>query len=881
MMKNQLIRSAVLIFLSILLGLPYSALGQASYIRNIYATDCSLVYVEVCVQDAEGRYIHGLGSGDFRIYENSLPISSDRFRLLGDCPPESSLVDIVLLLDMSISMNDETAELEDNIPVFVAGLAGMDYRIAIVRYNGCEEEWDGRREVVRTWYTGGWRCSFGSSAPEWWASSLDEFECIFDASWEVTGGSGREEDQYGAVVYAIDNLSFRSGAKIIFILFTDERPQVDRACEPYLDYTDESLDSIVNILNRNGINFMPVTPRDGEFFWSAGDGDSPERRFYTGYLEAAERTGGAWFHLYSADYSALVDSIATEIASDTCCYFLSYVTPYFCTGLNTVSVEVTGYGISDSFYLSFCPPYSELLIPQPPGGITTCRYQEILIGFHQSRTRVDTTTLLLEVQGTNYSFTTSPGLSWLQDSILRYVPPSPWRHNDTVSFNLNRAYDDSGCPVGLTSGSFIVDTLPPEFSNEIPVTNSIVMTSIPSIMVNIHDDLAGVDPASAITSHTSVLVNGLTRSDYFTSWNGSALRFDGLSFLNGDSVNICIDSVWDNPDYDYCPSNHSFFCWHFKVETEGPLAAIIRPLPNTYSACVNQDIIITIIDEDGIVESSILLQVGGTPFRTTSPLLGFEAGSLLVFRPDSGFWANGQVVEVSLLEARDIYGNELQNPVAWSFTMDFTPPVSSFDQPGEIMIQDNTPLFYMQVYDSLSGTQPESVIVSINQLELNIQEFHWDCSEDSQGGFISINTELLNIVFSPGDTIEVCLYACDRPDYCPPNCSRHCWTFFIEPLVACFVHPNPFTPNGDGYNEIAIFDYPNMFSEGAELIIFSDRNVEVWRTHIESISSYSDLLGRSWQGLDQKGKLLPEGLYIYVIEKGGKVICNGTLILAR
>ena len=95
------------------------------------------------------------------------------------------------------------------------------------------------------------------------------------------------------------------------------------------------------------------------------------------------------------------------------------------------------------------------------------------------------------------------------------------------------------------------------------------------------------------------------------------------------------------------------------------------------------------------------------------------------------------------------------------------------------------------------------------------------------------------------------------------------------------MHPNPFTPDGDGINEIAVFDYPYMFSEDAELQIYDLRNVLVFSRHIDHISEASDFLSRSWDGRDKNGNPLPEGLYLWIIISNGEVVCNGTVVLAR
>jgi len=98
---------------------------------------------------------------------------------------------------------------------------------------------------------------------------------------------------------------------------------------------------------------------------------------------------------------------------------------------------------------------------------------------------------------------------------------------------------------------------------------------------------------------------------------------------------------------------------------------------------------------------------------------------------------------------------------------------------------------------------------------------------------------------------------------------------------SCLVFPNPFSPGGGDVNEYAVFDYPYMYSEPAELHIFDVRNREVFHKTIGPITNVSQYLRRNWYGKSNSGELLPEGIYLYVIERQGQVVCNGTVVIAR
>jgi len=136
-------------------------------------------------------------------------------------------------------------------------------------------------------------------------------------------------------------------------------------------------------------------------------------------------------------------------------------------------------------------------------------------------------------------------------------------------------------------------------------------------------------------------------------------------------------------------------------------------------------------------------------------------------------------------------------------------------------------------------------------------------------------------VFAPGETVCARIYAEDTTYYCADNVQDTTYCFFVEPDFGCLVHPNPFTPTMDGINEFAIFDYPYMLSEGADLKIYDMRNILVYERHIDAVTDPLYFIDRSWEGKDNSNQKLPEGLYIWLIVKNGEVVCNGTVVIAR
>jgi len=148
-------------------------------------------------------------------------------------------------------------------------------------------------------------------------------------------------------------------------------------------------------------------------------------------------------------------------------------------------------------------------------------------------------------------------------------------------------------------------------------------------------------------------------------------------------------------------------------------------------------------------------------------------------------------------------------------------------------------------------------------------------------GRLTFDPEIAGIEFITGDTVSIAVFTQDNPDYCDPNTSNYSWRFLIEPKITCNHYPNPITPNGDGINDVAVFDYPDMYSGSAELLIFDVRNILIYRATIGPVADIGDVANRLWDARDNSGQKVREGLYLYVIQKDGQTVCNGTLSVGR
>jgi gliding motility-associated-like protein len=120
------------------------------------------------------------------------------------------------------------------------------------------------------------------------------------------------------------------------------------------------------------------------------------------------------------------------------------------------------------------------------------------------------------------------------------------------------------------------------------------------------------------------------------------------------------------------------------------------------------------------------------------------------------------------------------------------------------------------------------------------------------------------------------LQACDISEGCSPNCTGglSCYKF-IKYQTECLSHPKPFTPNNDNINDVVFIEYPKRFEREATIKIYDVNNVEIKTVGVSSGSRYF------WDGKDSKNIPARQGVYIYVVEVEGEVVCTGTIVLAR
>ncbi|MBN1755169.1 hypothetical protein JW877_03045, partial [bacterium] len=267
------------------------------------------------------------------------------------------------------------------------------------------------------------------------------------------------------------------------------------------------------------------------------------------------------------------------------------------------------------------PPEFDIIEPLN-GYVTACDDQQIFIRMTDN-IAFDCSTVILEINGIQYSY--PDGMDY-SDSLLSFTAPLNWADYETVDVCITEGRDIFGISFRDLPfcWSFIVDLSGPFYRDFSPGAGETIQLAQPVISVYIEDYYTEVR-----TEDMLVFID-IQGGDSFTldtsqfSWNDTLLivstESNGIRFSGGEEITVCIHA-YDTPDY--CSSNLGDTCWTFFIVSGGPRAEALLPLNNEITACSDQAIFISLLDSNGVQESTILLTVEGESFRTTSDELTY------------------------------------------------------------------------------------------------------------------------------------------------------------------------------------------------------------------------------------------------------------------
>ncbi|RKZ30702.1 hypothetical protein DRQ36_04625 [bacterium] len=492
----------------------------------------------------------------------------------------------------------------------------------------------------------------------------------------------------------------------------------------------------------------------------------------------------------------------------------------------------------------------------------------------------------------------SPGVSWDGATVTfdptLAEPPIVNSYYDTICVAIIRAmdmpdYEDFNLgpnSMETVEWCYVVlddDTLCPEFTFLGPY--SVPAGTGFNIYMEIIDDLSGVyDPADPGDPQGVILIYD-TDGDLDDGYIGEV----PLSRTTGDSfkTDFNLPGLDDEDDFVFAvyacdddtdggnPEDRAC-CWSdtFSIHIiRGPLTEIIYPKPLEVSTNEDQEIVMLITDSvQGVDETSIIFGVNGIDHTVDGTILDFTDDILTFYPPPAEYFTDGMWVACSLKQALDNAGDPA-DPVNWKFFVDLTPPVpgAQTPSPGAIVLDLEADIT-VPLRDVHRQVEPASLELILGDTLF----FGWGDAgiyyDDIDEAFAFLPEEQ-GIVWSNNDSICVDLIASDiLPDYGAPNVMDTLHWCFFPSVTSCNYYPNPFTPNGDGVNESVYFTYPYQASGKAIIRVFDIRNEKVFE---------SEPGATSWDGSVIDGGIGAPGLYMFLIDHEGEIVCSGTILLVR
>ncbi|MBN1755343.1 gliding motility-associated C-terminal domain-containing protein [bacterium] len=547
------------------------------------------------------------------------------------------------------------------------------------------------------------------------------------------------------------------------------------------------------------------------------------------------------------------------------------------------------------FYIDLEGPY--IFDNTPPEGAllwdtltpVSFRITDDLTGLNEMSVLIDIKGLLTaDYTGTFNIF--SPAVNW-DGELLTFYPESmgvAFTLDDTVTVKVVRAEDtpDYCEPNSIAEPSsfyFVMgddDTLPPVFSNYFvthwPDEDPFYIECDITDPSGVYDDLTDIsgqgvyliwdnDGDVSVSDYEGIVQLENTVGDRFRTVTTIGVQPEGTEF-------VYIVRAYDN-DFEY--SNQSD-----RTEGFSPMQSVVKvtlavPYQDVYSSCPDQNISIFIDNLNGVIGDSLTLTVQGVTYNVASSGELDYSDSYLNFNPSSTL--SEGLVEFELTKIYDLIYTAAPASQFWSFYIDLTPPVIWEQVPepeSEIGLSDFEIRF--RLADSLSGLDLSSVQIIIGDrfLRLDSTGVNWN------GELVTISTADANLQFADGVGITVQVIAEDMCDasFCPRNVLDTSWQFYTGSNV-CSRSPNPITPNNDLKNDYVTFTFPNMVFKApdSEILLFSlDGNLV---RELKEADRVSDKW--VWDGNDNGGQPVKQGVYIYIIKSDDNVICNGTVTVVR
>ncbi len=512
------------------------------------------------------------------------------------------------------------------------------------------------------------------------------------------------------------------------------------------------------------------------------------------------------------------------------------------------------------------PPYTEGHRPVPFASDVPI-YQQFQVHIKDDILGVDSSSIQIELNSKEID---PMIVGNLNDYLVSYH--FRWNYNDSIAVKIG-ARDLSPDKNKMTESYYfktLIDRTGPVISKIKPLPGSNGVAQNSEIQFNISDLTAGVDIQSF-----HFLINDIEIKNYTTNGDSAnyLIQYKPLHPFNlGDTVNVTV-KVADR----VVPANVTVEKWQFVIQLSvdiiPPFVTDLYPRDKSEDVPSNSEISFYVRDnQTGVDKTTIKLFLNG--IEKNIQIDGDPAAFQVRYQPDRPF-SNGEKV------AGVIHAADLANPAN---------PMLPY--PFSFQVEDNLPDLIVKKLVTVPGEQLKknervTLVAEIeNKYASTGKSFYIEfqtnglatAKSDSLLQPLSADTMItISKIFRFPMGTHYLKVVVDSRDDIPETLEMN----NVKELVVnveegkFFVKPNPFTPNGDGFNDDAKFDFSQLNLENPQLRLFSFEHHNFLT--IQSNSTHQFI----WNGRDASGHEMPPGLYLYTLEDGKNVAAKGYIILAR
>ena len=456
---------------------------------------------------------------------------------------------------------------------------------------------------------------------------------------------------------------------------------------------------------------------------------------------------------------------------------------------------------------------------------------------------------------------------------VTYQPPEPFGLNERVEVgviaaDMARPANRMEMDVWHFTTQSVLDTLPPYTLGHKPGRYESNVHLDAGFSVQIVDRGVGVNKDSI-----RVLMNNVEIEPEISGTpNQIQVKYQPpVRFIYNDTVWIKIYAMdlVENPNV--MPVDEYYFTT--QRDTDPPFVVDLIPADGTEFVSPNSIISFCIQDYGaGVDKNSIALNLQG---HAVQPVItGDSSRYCVTYRPENPF-AKGETVSL-MINVRDLShpANQMQ-PFQYSFKIQDELPdleLKEFYAIPDKNIKMNDPVqLVLKVQNGPTAiNHPFSITISEDELKINNQDtVIQKLSADTLITIIKTarfekGTHYLKAIVDSHEEIQESNEVNNLKE--------------VKILVEAgrfHVRPNPFTPNGDGFNDDARFIFSQLELNNPELKLYNITQKNIKTLRYQSNNEFV------WDGRDELGSLLPPGIYLYLLEDNNRIVAKGYVVLAR